>query len=215
MFGFKFLENFNYPLIASSITDFWRRWHMSLGSWFRDYVYIPLGGNRVSKLKLFRNIFVVWFLTGFWHGAAWNFIIWGLYFGVILVIEKFVIKKFLDKTHVIKYIYSLLLIIIGFLIFNSNSVNEIFSSLKNMFMLSNIPVVDDITLFYFKNYMVLFISSILLATPLVKVIVNKLKKTKVKGIVEVMEMVIIMALLVLCVSFLIDASFNPFLYFRF
>lgn len=215
MFGFKFLENFNYPLIASSITDFWRRWHMSLGSWFRDYVYIPLGGNRVSKLKLFRNIFVVWFLTGFWHGAAWNFIIWGLYFGVILVVEKFVIKKFLDKTHVIKYIYSLLLIIIGFLIFNSNSVNEIFSSLKNMFMLSNIPVVDDITLFYFKNYMVLFISSIVLATPLVKVIVDKLKNTKVKGIVEVMEMVIIMALLVLCVSFLIDASFNPFLYFRF
>ena len=215
MFGFKFLENFNYPLIASSITDFWRRWHMSLGSWFRDYVYIPLGGNRVSKLNLFRNIFVVWFLTGFWHGAAWNFIIWGLYFGVILVIEKFVIKKFLDKTHVIKYIYSLLLIIIGFLIFNSNSVNEIFSSLKNMFMLSNIPMVDDITLFYFKNYMVLFISSIVLATPLVKVIVNKLKKTKVKGIVEVMEIVIIMALLVLCVSFLIDASFNPFLYFRF
>ena len=215
MFGFKFLENFNYPLIASSITDFWRRWHMSLGSWFRDYVYIPLGGNRVSKLNLFRNIFVVWFLTGFWHGAAWNFIIWGLYFGVILVIEKFVIKKFLDKTHVIKYIYSLLLIIIGFLIFNSNSVNEIFSSLKNMFMLSNIPMVDDITLFYFKNYMVLFISSIVLATPLVKVIVDKLKNTKVKGIVEVMEMVIIMALLVLCVSFLIDASFNPFLYFRF
>jgi alginate O-acetyltransferase complex protein AlgI len=188
---------------------------MSLGSWFRDYVYIPLGGNRGGLLKLFRNIFVVWFLTGFWHGAAWNFIIWGLYFGVILVIEKFVIKKFLDKTHVIKYIYSLLLIIIGFLIFNSNSVNEIFSSLKNMFMLSNIPMVDDITLFYFKNYMVLFISSIVLATPLVKVIVDKLKNTKVKGIVEVMEMVIIMALLVLCVSFLIDASFNPFLYFRF
>lgn len=215
MFGFKFLENFNYPLIASSITDFWRRWHMSLGSWFRDYVYIPLGGNRVSKLKLFRNIFVVWFLTGFWHGAAWNFIIWGLYFGVILVIEKFVLKKFLDKTHVIKYIYSLLLIIIGFLIFNSNSFNEIFSSLKNMFMLSNTPMVDDITLFYFKNYIVLFIGSIVLATPLVKVIVDKLKNTKVKGIVEVMEMVIIMVLLVLCVSFLIDASFNPFLYFRF
>jgi len=180
MFGFKFLENFNYPLIASSITDFWRRWHMSLGSWFRDYVYIPLGGNRVSKLKLFRNIFVVWFLTGFWHGAAWNFIIWGLYFGVILVIEKFVLKKFLDKTHVIKYVYSLLLIIIGFLIFNSNSVNEIFSSLKNMFMLSNIPMVDDITLFYFKNYIVLFIGFIVFETALVKVIVNKLKNTKLK-----------------------------------
>ena len=139
----------------------------------------------------------------------------GLGFVLSFIVAYVVIKKFLDKTHVIKYIYSLLLIIIGFLIFNSNSVNEIFSSLKNMFMLSNIPMVDDITLFYFKNYMVLFISSIVLATPLVKVIVDKLKNTKVKGIVEVMEMVIIMALLVLCVSFLIDASFNPFLYFRF
>ena len=215
MFGFRFLENFNYPLIASSITDFWRRWHMSLGSWFRDYVYIPLGGNRVSKLKLFRNIFIVWFLTGFWHGAAWNFIIWGLYFAVILIIEKFVLKKYLDKTHLIKYIYSLLLIIIGFLIFNSGSVNEILSSLKNMFFLSNIPLTDSITLFYFKNYIVLFIVAIILSTPLVKVVVDKLKETKVKGIVEVIEMVVIMALLILCVSFLIDASFNPFLYFRF
>jgi alginate O-acetyltransferase complex protein AlgI len=215
MFGFRFLENFNYPLIASSITDFWRRWHMSLGSWFRDYVYIPLGGNRVSKLKLFRNIFIVWFLTGFWHGAAWNFIIWGLYFAVILIIEKFVLKKYLDKTHLIKYIYSLLLIIIGFLIFNSGSVNEILSSLKNMFFLSNIPVSDSITLFYFKNYIVLFIVAIILSTPLVKVVLDKLKETKVKGIVEVIEMVVIMALLILCVSFLIDASFNPFLYFRF
>ena len=215
MFGFRFFENFNYPLIASSITDFWRRWHMSLGSWFRDYVYIPLGGNRVSKLKLFRNIFIVWFLTGFWHGAAWNFIIWGLYFAVILIIEKFVLKKYLDKTHLIKYIYSLLLIIIGFLIFNSGSVNEILSSLKNMFFLSNIPVSDSITLFYFKNYIVLFIVAIILSTPLVKVVVDKLKETKVKGIIEVIEMVVIMALLILCVSFLIDASFNPFLYFRF
>jgi len=215
IFGFRFLENFNYPYISRSVTEFWRRWHMSLGSWFRDYVYIPLGGNRVSALKWIRNIAVVWFLTGFWHGAAWNFIIWGLYFAVILIIEKFVLKKYLDKTHLIKYIYSLLLIIIGFLIFNSGSVNEILSSLKNMFFLSNIPVSDSITLFYFKNYIVLFIVAIILSTPLVKVVVDKLKETKVKGIVEVIEMVVIMALLILCVSFLIDASFNPFLYFRF
>lgn len=215
MFGFRFLENFNYPLIASSITDFWRRWHMSLGSWFRDYVYIPLGGNRVNKFKLFRNIFIVWFLTGFWHGAAWNFIIWGLYFGIILVIEKFILKKYLDKTKVIKYIYSLLLIVIGFLIFNSNSLNEIIISLKNMFMINDIVLVDNITLFYLKNYLVLFILAIILSTPLIKVLLDKLKNSKVKHIVEILEMVIIMGMLILCVAFLIDASFNPFLYFRF
>ena len=213
MFGFRFLENFNYPLIASSITDFWRRWHMSLGSWFRDYVYIPLGGNRVNKFKLFRNIFIVWFLTGFWHGAAWNFIIWGLYFGVILVIEKFILKKYLDKTKVIKYIYSLLLIVIGFLIFNSSSLNEIIVSLKNMFMINDIVLVDNITLFYLKNYLVLFILAIILSTPLIKEVLDKLKNSKVK--LEVLEMVIIMGMLILCVAFLIDASFNPFLYFRF
>ena len=125
MFGFHFLENFNYPLISDSITNFWRRWHISLSSWFRDYVYIPLGGNRVSILKFIRNIFVVWFLTGFWHGASWNFIIWGLYFGVILLIEKFFLKKYLDKTKVLKYIYTSFIVVIGFLIFNSNSVDEI------------------------------------------------------------------------------------------
>ena len=215
MFGFRFLENFNYPLIASSITDFWRRWHMSLGSWFRDYVYIPMGGNRVNKLKLFRNIFVVWFLTGFWHGAAWNFIIWGLYFGLILIFEKFIFKKFLDRTYIFKYIYSLLLIIIGFLIFNSNSIDEIFICLKNMFLFSNVPLTDSITIFYLKNYLVLFVVSIICATPVINVILDKLKNTKVKDIVEVIEMVAIMVLLVLCVAFLVDASFNPFLYFRF
>ena len=215
MFGFRFLENFNYPLIASSITDFWRRWHMSLGSWFRDYVYIPLGGNRVNKLKLFRNIFIVWFLTGFWHGAAWNFIIWGLYFGVILVIEKFILKKYLDKTKVIKYIYSLLLIVIGFLIFNSSSLNEIIVSLKNMFMINDIVLVDNITLFYLKNYLVLFILAIILSTPLIKVVLEKLKNSKIKSVVEILEIVVIMGMLILCVAFLIDASFNPFLYFRF
>ena len=104
MFGFRFKENFNYPLVASSITDFWRRWHISLSSFFKDYVYIPLGGNRVSKIKFIRNIFIVWFLTGFWHGASWNFIIWGLYFGVLLVIEKFLLKKYIDKTKIFKYI---------------------------------------------------------------------------------------------------------------
>ena len=139
MFGFSFLENFNYPLISSSITDFWRRWHISLSSWFRDYVYIPLGGNRVSKFKWIRNIMIVWFLTGFWHGASWNFIIWGMYFGFILLIEKLYIGKYLKKTKVFKYIYSLLIIIIGFLIFNTTNVSDIINSVKNMFLINKIP----------------------------------------------------------------------------
>ncbi len=215
MFGFRFLENFNYPLIASSITDFWRRWHMSLSSWFRDYVYIPLGGNRDGLLKQIRNIFVVWFLTGFWHGASWNFIIWGLYFGVLLVIEKMFLKKFIDKTKVFKYIYTSLIVVISFLIFNSNSVNEIFTSLGNMFMINDIPLTSSSTIYFLKSNLVLLIISIIGATPLMKNILVKLKETKFGKVVDYLEVVGCIVLLTLTTAFLIDASFNPFLYFRF
>ena len=215
MFGFKFLENFNYPLIASSITDFWRRWHMSLSSWFRDYIYIPLGGNRVSKLKWIRNLFIVWGLTGFWHGASWNFIIWGLYFGIILVIEKLLLGKYLEKTKVIKYIYSSIIIVISFIIFNSNTVQEILNSVGNMFNITNIDFINTETIYYLKSYLVLLIISIIAATPLPKNIINKLKETKLDKIINIMEPIIYIGLLILSTSFLIDASFNPFLYFRF
>ena len=215
MFGFRFLENFNYPLIASSITDFWRRWHISLSSWFRDYVYIPLGGNRVSKLKWVRNIFIVWFLTGFWHGASWNFIIWGLYFGVILVIEKVLLGKYLEKTKVLKYIYSLLIIVIGFLIFNSNSVNEIIISLKNMFLITDVPFSSKETIYYLKSNLLLIIISIVGATPLMKNIILKIKNSEYSKIIDFIEPIVYIILLTLCTAFLIDASFNPFLYFRF
>ena len=215
MFGFKFLENFNYPLIASSITDFWRRWHISLSSWFKDYIYIPLGGNRVSKLKWIRNLFIVWFLTGFWHGASWNFIIWGLYFGIILVIEKLFIGKYLEKTKIFKHIYSLLIIVISFLIFNSTTTSEIFNSLKNMFNLNNIEFINQETIYYLKSYLVLLIVSIISATPLLKNIISKLKTTKIKTIIDILEPITYIALLILSTAFLIDESFNPFLYFRF
>lgn len=215
MFGFRFLENFNYPLIASSITDFWRRWHMSLSSWFRDYVYIPLGGNRVNKIKFIRNIFVVWFLTGFWHGASWNFILWGLYFGVLLLIEKFFLKKFLDNTKIIKYIYTSVIVIVSFLIFNSLTVTEIVNSLKNMFLINDIPVTGIETMYYLRSYLVLFIVAIIGATPLMKNIIIKLKETKCKKVIDVLEPITYLVLLTLCTAFLIDASFNPFLYFRF
>ena len=215
MFGFVFLENFNYPLIASSITDFWRRWHISLSSWFKDYIYIPLGGNRTSKLKWIRNIFVVWFLTGFWHGASWNFILWGLYFGIILVIEKLFLKKYIDKTKVLKYVYSLLIIVISFLIFNANSLSEIFISLKNMLFINKISLYDKESIYYFKSYFILIIISIIAATPLFKIIVNKIKNTKLKLVIDILEPITYILLLILCTAFLVDASFNPFLYFRF
>ena len=176
MFGFTFLENFNYPLIASSITDFWRRWHMSLSSWFRDYVYIPLGGNRVTKLKWIRNLFIVWGLTGFWHGASWNFIIWGLYFGIILVIEKLFLGKYLEKTKVLKYIYSGIIIVISFIIFNSMTVSEILRNIGNMFNLTNITFINHETIYYLKSYLILLIIAIIAATPLVKNIITKLKE---------------------------------------
>ena len=215
MFGFHFKENFNYPLIASSITDFWRRWHISLSSWFRDYIYIPLGGNRVGKIKLLRNIFVVWFLTGFWHGASWNFILWGLYFAVILVIEKFIIKKYLDKTKVLKYIYSIILIIIGFLIFSVEDVNAIFSDLKNMFFVGNISLYNSEILYLLRNYLGLFIVAIIGATPLMKVLMEKINNTKLKKGIDILEPVFLILLLILVTAFLVDESFNPFLYFRF
>lgn len=215
MFGFHFLENFNYPLIANSITDFWRRWHISLSSWFRDYVYIPLGGNRVSKLKWIRNIFIVWFLTGFWHGASWNFILWGLYFGILLVIEKIFLSKLLEKTKIIKYLYTIIIVIISFLIFSTDTIPEIITSLKNMFFLNNIPLTNIETIYYFRSYLVLLIISILAATPLLKNIIIKLRKTKLERVIDILEPIYYLALLILCTSFLIDASFNPFLYFRF
>jgi len=214
MFGFRFLENFNYPLISSSVTEFWRRWHMSLSSWFRDYVYIPLGGNRKGNIKLVRNIFVVWFLTGFWHGASWNFIIWGIYFGVLLVIEKFYLKKYLDKTKILKYVYTSIIVVISFLIFSSNSLNDVVVGLKNMFFINKIPLVSRETIYYLKSNLVLLIVAFIGATPLIG---NLLKKVNIKTqkIINILEPITYLILLVLSTAFLIDESFNPFLYFRF
>lgn len=208
-FGFHFLENFNYPLIASSITDFWRRWHISLSNFFRDYVYIPLGGNRVSLLKWIRNIFIVWFLTGFWHGASWNFILWGLYFASFLVLEKKIYGKYLNNTKVFKYIYTIILVVISFVIFNSQSLNDIKIFLSSMFGLNNLPLINNETLYYIRSYLVLLIIAIIASTPSLKVIGNKLKK------LEFLEPVIYIGIIILVTAYLVDTSFNPFLYFRF
>lgn len=215
MLGYHFLANFNYPLIANSITDFWRRWHISLSSWFRDYVYIPLGGNRVNTLKWLRNILIVWLLTGLWHGANWNFVLWGLYFGILLIIEKLFLAKYLTKFHILNHLYTLIIVIISFLIFSTDNMSTIFIELKNMFFLNNIPFIDKSTIFYLKDYLILIIIAIICATPILSKLYTKLQNTKIAPILNIIEPLTLILVFILSIAFLIDASFNPFLYFRF
>ena len=209
IFGFDFLENFNYPYISKSATEFWRRWHMSLGSWFRDYVYIPLGGSRVKKPRMFFNIFVVWMLTGFWHGAAWNFILWGLMFAILLLIEKSFLLKHLNKSKVWSRCYLLLMVVISFVIFNATDLKEAFSYIGGMFGAGGVPLLSAEALFHLRNYAVIFVIAIIGATPLPKLAVNKCKA------VQYLEPVVLLALLAVVTAYLVDGSFNPFLYFRF
>ncbi len=217
IFGFHFLENFNYPYISKSITEFWRRWHISLGSWFRDYVYIPLGGNRVSKLKHIRNIFVVWLLTGIWHGASWNFAIWGTMFGVILIIEKFLIGKYLEKLPTfIKRIYVLFIVIISFIIFNANNMQEAITNIVGLFGANGENFINQFTIYYLKSYAIILVIGIIGATPIPRNIIQKLQqKSKLKKIINTLEPVYIVILLVIVTAYLVDNSYNPFLYFRF
>lgn len=216
IFGFDFLENFNYPFVSSSATEFWRRWHMSLGSWFRDYVYIPMGGNRVSKPRWFFNILVVWLLTGFWHGAAWNFIVWGLFFAVLLVIEKLFLLRLLEKTKVIKRIYISLAVLISFVIFNASDMREAFSYIGGMFGARSIPIINSEMLYYLRSYAIVIILALIGSTPIVKNLALKLENgTKSGKVIKVLEPVAVAALLVIMTAYLVDGSFNPFLYFRF
>lgn len=217
MFGFHFLENFNYPYISKSITEFWRRWHISLSTWFRDYVYIPLGGNRVGKLKLLRNIFVVWCLTGIWHGANWTFIIWGLMFGILLIIEKIFLLKALDKIpKIFRHIYVLFVVMISFIIFNATDIRQAIYQIKGLFGVNGETIINSYTLYYLKSYLVIFIIAIIGSTPLLKNIIEKLKqKSKINKIINLFEPIAIMALLLISTAYLVDNSYNPFLYFRF
>lgn len=214
IFGFHFPENFNYPFISKSITEFWRRWHMSLGTWFRDYVYIPLGGNRVSTPRWFFNIFVVWFLTGFWHGAGWNFIVWGLMFAVLLVIEKLWLKKWLDKIAVFRHIYVLFFILISFVIFNAADMGEAARYIGSMLGFGGIPVVSDEFFYYLRSYGVILIAAVVGATPLIKTAADKLSG-KLPRVINTVEPVVLVVLTLLITAYLVDGSFNPFLYFRF
>ncbi len=217
IFGFRFLENFNYPYISKSVAEFWRRWHMSLGTWFRDYVYIPLGGNRVSNLRWLFNTLVVWLLTGFWHGAAWTFIIWGLYFALFLLLEKFFLKKFFEKIpRVFSHIYVLVAVMISFVVFNAASLSEAASDICGMFGALDIPLWSKETAYYLSGYGLLFAISIFGATPLLKTAVLKLKEKKTAcTVINVLEPVAVAAILVVVTACFANGSFSPFLYFRF
>ena len=215
IFGFRFIENFNYPYLSKSVTEFWRRWHMSLGSWFRDYVYIPMGGNRVKKLRWVFNILTVWMLTGLWHGAAWNFVVWGLLFAVLLLVEKWV--PALQRLPVIlRRGYVLLAIAISFVLFNAESFAQAGQDLAGMFGFAGLPAVSRETLYYLRSYGVLFVAGFVGATPLVRDIANKLAAgVKTAKVTAVLEPVVLVVLLLLCTAYLVDGSFSPFLYFRF
>lgn len=215
MFGFRFLENFNYPYISKSVTEFWRRWHISLSTFFRDYVYIPLGGNRVSKPRWFFNILVVWMLTGFWHGAEWTFILWGLWFAILLILEKFVLKKVLDKLpSVFSWLYSMLMIMFGWLLFDAPNLSVL--SVRAGQLFGTVPLADANSVYYLKSYAVVIIAAFIGATPLPAKIAAKLKeKRALSSVMTVLEPIFYTVLFVLICAYLIDGSFNPFIYFRF
>ena len=211
IFGFRFPRNFDYPYTSQSVTEFWRRWHMTLGGWFRDYVYIPLGGNRVSKGRWVVNILAVWMLTGLWHGAAWNFVVWGLLFAAMLLIEKWL--PFLQKLPgVLRRIYVLLVVVISFVIFNANTLTQAGRDIAGLFGFGGVPLVSAEALYCLRSYGVLFVVGIIGATPLVRNTAVRLRETSVAA---VLRPVIAAALLLVCTAFLVDGSFNPFLYFRF
>lgn len=217
MFEFHFLENFNYPYIAKSITEFWRRWHISLSSWFKDYVYIPLGGNRKGTKILIRNILIVWTLTGIWHGASWNFVIWGLLFGIILIIEKLWLGKLIEKLPtIIRRIYVLFIVMISFIIFNGNSLQDIWNNIIGLFGVNNLPVSNSYTIYYLRNYIIVIIIALIGATPILKNTIEKLKQNnKIEKIINILEPILLITLLLVITAYLVDNSYNPFLYFRF
>ena len=209
MMGFHYQENFNYPYISKSITEFWRRWHISLGSWFRDYVYIPLGGNRVDKGRYLFNILLVWALTGLWHGGAWNFVVWGLYFAALLMAEKLWLLNRLERHKVLGHIYAIITVVIGFVIFDANSLNQAWEYIETMFGFGTVPMISAEAIYYLRSYAIIYVIAILGATPLVKNMATRIKKA------DYFEPILLLGLLLAVTAFLVDGSFNPFLYFRF
>ena len=209
--GFHFVENFNYPYLSGSVTEFWRRWHISLGSWFRDYVYIPMGGSRVSRWRWVLNILTVWMLTGLWHGAAWNFVLWGLLFAALLLAEKW-IPVLQRLPGVLRHGYVLLAVVLSLVLFNADSLAQAGQDFAGLFGFGSLSLTSAETLYYLKSYAVLFVLGILGSTPVVKNAARRIDGTKAGVVLEAAAM---LALLIVCTAYLVDGSFSPFLYFRF
>ena len=214
LLGFRFPENFNYPYIAASVTEFWRRWHMTLSRWFRDYVYIPLGGNRKGMGKQLRNILIVWLLTGFWHGAAWNFLCWGLYFAALLILEKLVLLRFLEKHRIFGHVCLLLAVVFGFVLFDAATLSGAWDCIRGMLGLGGLPIASAEGVYLLKSNALLLILAALGATPLPKRIAKVLEARCPKA-AALLHPAALCALLLICTAYLVDGSYNPFLYFRF
>ena len=214
--GFRFPENFNYPYISASITEFWRRWHISLGSWFRDYLYIPLGGSRKGKARQLLNILLVWLATGLWHGAAWTFVLWGLWFAVLLLIEKLWLLPLLARHRKIAHVYTLFFVTLGFVLFDADSAAQAFSRIGAMLGAGGLPLLSAQAVYYLKSYGPLLLFGILCATPLPKKVLAALRKKRGRALaLDVLEPIALLVPLLIGTAFLVDGSFNPFLYFRF
>ena len=212
MLGFTYLENFNYPYISKSITEFWRRWHISLSTWFKDYVYIPLGGSRCKKIINIRNILIVWMLTGIWHGAAWNFLLWGLYFGILLILEKFVLKRFLEKLpSFLKHVYAIFFILVGWVIFAFDDMSLLKEYALKLF--ANPFIIDAQFMQYFTNYFVIIAVAIIFSMPIYPYVKEKFKFNNI--IIQILIFAIYIILFMVVTAMLVSDTYNPFLYFRF
>ena len=216
IFGFRFPENFDYPYCSASITEFWRRWHISLGSWFRDYLYIPLGGSRRGTARLLINLLIVWAATGLWHGAAWNFVLWGLFYAALLILEKLWLLPKLKKLPALGHIYTLLFVTLGFVLFDSPDVSSALSRIGGLFGAGGLPAVNAESLYCLRSYAVVLALALVGATPLPKLALARLRRSRACALcLDILEPLALTALLAVCTAYLIDGSFNPFLYFRF
>lgn len=214
--GFEMPQNFRYPLISGSITEFWRRWHITLGSWFRDYVYFPLGGSRTTAVKHIRNLLVVWTLTGLWHGASWSFVVWGLYFAVLLIIEKKAVLRLTESCKPLRYIYVVPAILVSFVIFGSADNISAIQILKGMFGMGGLPLINEESAYFMKSFAVVFLLGLVFATPLPKMLYRRVRTTNAGSLICTMgEPLFIAAMLLIATSYPVDGSFSPFLYFRF
>lgn len=214
MLGFDFLENFNYPYISKSVSEFWRRWHISLGSWFKDYVYIPLGGSRNGSVKLYRNLAIVWLITGVWHGASWNFILWGVYFGVFIILERAFLQNILNKLpNVIQHIYLMIIVIFGWVLFSQEDIASTIEYIKVMLGLGNYKIINDYTVFYIKEYWIIICIAIVSSIPILQQIKNL--DIKIRKIIDLTRPIVIILSFTLVTIYLLNSTFNPFIYFNF